>query len=799
MRKPVIIIVPVLFFAFALLVYWAVPGLAQNRPIRAHQGVSLYSSAVTTTLTFQQRVSPEASYTGAADAHIDNDHRIENFGDRPELRVNYDGRQKVLLRFALSGHIPSNAVVTAARLELYAYYRRSGRATDIGVYRVLRPWTESSTTWNEPWQIAGCNGDNDRESEYSALATFDYAPAWQAWDNGALKDLVQDWIHDPSNNHGLALVGSSTGSPEWWSLYSSDYGSTASEKARRPKLTVSYYLLPPTVTPTLLWTPTPVITESSVSGVAWRDDNRNGQRNSGEPPMPGVTIVLQDSGYVEVDRRATAADGSYEFAALDPGSYVLTKVDPAGYQCTRPTGGPYSFSLAGGQRLTGLDFGFALPATITPTPTQSPTPTATGTATQTPTRTATPTNTPLGMPTWTPTRTPVLSPTPTSTEEATLTATSTRTPTATTGPSATPTATPDGTLENPIPVVCEGVYSGDTADYDDNIGDYGGECNTGLVLNGPEVVYALQVSYPMDSLSITLDTTADLALLLLSSPNPNDCLFIGGSAGLDDVAPGTYYIVVDGFGAGTYTMEVDCAPGPHETPTPTLSPTSGPTPTPTTSPTSGPTPTPTTSPTSGPTATPTASPTSGLTPTPTSTRPAGGPFTIYLPLVRKPPLEFLVNCGAENTYVDSARRPWRADKPYSAGSWGYVGDSLTWGTSRDITNTTDSPLYQTLRYAYGSFGYRFDVPNGTYEVELRFAEIHPPFDEEGQRVFDVQIEGQTVLNNLDVVAEAPGQFRALIRRFTVELADEQLNVTFVRDWVNGVENPIINALGVTKL
>ena len=128
-----------------------------------------------------------------------------------------------------------------------------------------------------------------------------------------------------------------------------------------------------------------------------------------------------------------------------------------------------------------------------------------------------------------------------------------------------------------------------------------------------------------------------------------------------------------------------------------------------------------------------------------------------------------------------------------------MGDSLTWSTSRDVSNTSDPRLYRTLRYAFGSFGYRFDVPNGGYEVELRFAEVYPQFDEVGERVFDVQIEGQTVLDDFDVVAEAPGQLRALIRTFTVELRDEQLNVTFVRDWVNGVENPIINALRVIKL
>jgi hypothetical protein len=801
MRKLAFIIALVLLFALALLICLAMPGVAQDTPAVPRSGAHLHASAVTTTLIFQQGVSPDASYAGAADTHIDIDHSIENFGGDDLLRVNHDGRQKVLLRFDLSNYIPTGAVVTAARLELYAHSRRYGRTINVGLYKVLRPWTEDATTWNEPWQEPGCEPPSDREAEYIAVATFRYTKAWQVWDNDPLKDLVQEWVHHPSSNYGVVLVGLPTGNPDWWTLYSSDYGNTAGETSKRPMLTVSYYVPPPTATPTATRTPTQVVTEGSVAGMAWRDQNRNRVRDPGEPPMPGVTIVLQDSGYVEVDRRRTLADGSYEFAALDPGNYVLTKVNPVGHDCTHPPGGVYIFSLAG-ERLTGFDFGFALPPTATPTPTQSPTPTNTSTPTRTPTRTATPTITPTGMPTWTPTRTPVFSPTPTSTSTQGVapTPTATETPTGTVGPSPTPTGVPAGTLEDPIPVVCERAYSGDTTDYHDNIRDYG-ECFSGL--QGPEVVYVLQVSYRMDYVSIQLDTQAALALFVLPSPNPNDCLDMGGSVLLPDVDPGTYYIVVDGFAAGAYRMEIRCYPPVQVTPTatrtPTASPTSGPSPTPTVSPTWGPSPTPTVSPTGGASPTPTVSPTSGPSPTPTSTRTPGGPSTIYLPIVYKPPLEFLVDCGAQNEYVDSTRRRWLADKPYAAGEWGYVGDSLTWSTSRDVSNTSDPRLYWTLRYAFGSFGYRFDVPNGRYEVELRFAEVYPQFDEVGERVFDVQIEGQTVLDNLDVVAEAPGQFRALIKTFTVELRDEQLNVTFVRDWVNGVENPIINALRVIKL
>jgi hypothetical protein len=171
---------------------------------------------------------------------------------------------------------------------------------------------------------------------------------------------------------------------------------------------------------------------------------------------------------------------------------------------------------------------------------------------------------------------------------------------------------------------------------------------------------------------------------------------------------------------------------------------------------------------------------------------------MYFPIVHKPAIEVFVNCGADAHYVDSFGRHWSADREYTAGSWGYVSGTLAWATGREIEGTEDGRLYQTQRYGDGgSFAYRFDVPNGRYEVELRFAEIF--FDEPGERIFDVWIEGQTLLDDFDVVDQAEGPFRALIRTFTVELDDEQLNVRFARDWVNGIENPIINALRVTKI
>ncbi len=72
------------------------------------------------------------------------------------------------------------------------------------------------------------------------------------------------------------------------------------------------------------------------------------------------------------------------------------------------------------------------------------------------------------------------------------------------------------------------------------------------------------------------------------------------------------------------------------------------------------------------------------------------------------------------------------------------------GAVRPIANTDHPRLYQTCRYNFA--GYDWEIPNGRYRVTLRFCEPH--FNNAGQRVFDVTLQGKTVIEDLDLFAEA---------------------------------------------
>jgi beta-galactosidase len=162
--------------------------------------------------------------------------------------------------------------------------------------------------------------------------------------------------------------------------------------------------------------------------------------------------------------------------------------------------------------------------------------------------------------------------------------------------------------------------------------------------------------------------------------------------------------------------------------------------------------------------------------------------------------EIAVNAGGNTAYTDPQGLVWQADQPYAAGGWGYVdGKSPSedhWkavpGVMRpDILGTTEDPLYQAFRR--GMDAYRFDIPDGDYELELRFAEYFP--NAPGLRIFRVTCNGQTLIDKLDL-GETPGPRRALSRTFiTRAAAGKGLEVRF--DAI--VAKPVVSALRVRRI
>jgi hypothetical protein len=189
------------------------------------------------------------------------------------------------------------------------------------------------------------------------------------------------------------------------------------------------------------------------------------------------------------------------------------------------------------------------------------------------------------------------------------------------------------------------------------------------------------------------------------------------------------------------------------------------------------------------TGTPTQTNTPGPTWTPTQTRTATA--TMAAALYQK-----AVNVGGA-LYVDGAGVSWLRDQAFTAGGWGYVNplppvlSSMTYVNAHAIAGTSIPTIYQSERFSLAA--YRFTVPNGVYSVQLKFAEIYP-YTQATKRVFDVAIEGTTVLPNLDVTASV-GLFKALDYTFMATVSDGLLSI----DFTPRVGYPKINAIMVTSV
>jgi hypothetical protein len=142
----------------------------------------------------------------------------------------------------------------------------------------------------------------------------------------------------------------------------------------------------------------------------------------------------------------------------------------------------------------------------------------------------------------------------------------------------------------------------------------------------------------------------------------------------------------------------------------------------------------------------------------------------------------LPGCSTESQAGQDAPAP---DQPRQArtdvGHYGYVGGvhAATRDKEMDIpVEGTDFPqLYNSMRTAPGR--YVIELPNGTYQVRLHFLQALREGKADPAGSVDVRIEGKDLEQNLpvsDMRFDSAEKFRALVKQYTVQVSDEQLDV-----------------------
>jgi glucose/arabinose dehydrogenase len=143
-----------------------------------------------------------------------------------------------------------------------------------------------------------------------------------------------------------------------------------------------------------------------------------------------------------------------------------------------------------------------------------------------------------------------------------------------------------------------------------------------------------------------------------------------------------------------------------------------------------------------------------------------------------------VNAGGP-AYMDPQRQTWSADSGY-ANSYAYYNP-------RRVSSTVTPAIYGLARIGEGVLAYRFVVPNGQYNLTLKFAEIHPEAQASGRRMFDIYVNGVNVQPRWDVFAITGGGWIAIDRTYPTTVTRGEIEVMLVP--IAG--QPMLNALEIT--
>ena len=145
-------------------------------------------------------------------------------------------------------------------------------------------------------------------------------------------------------------------------------------------------------------------------------------------------------------------------------------------------------------------------------------------------------------------------------------------------------------------------------------------------------------------------------------------------------------------------------------------------------------------------------------------------FFVCLPAAAQTQQPVRVKAGGA-AYTDSKAQVWSADFGFNGGLVSKIAGA--------VNGTADPALYQGGRMPgdTGPLLYTFPVTNGSYHVNLYFAEINPSDAFVGGRVFSVKLQGAMVFQNLDIFA-AVGANTPLIKGTDISVTSGSVQIEF---------------------
>ena len=99
-------------------------------------------------------------------------------------------------------------------------------------------------------------------------------------------------------------------------------------------------------------------------------------------------------------------------------------------------------------------------------------------------------------------------------------------------------------------------------------------------------------------------------------------------------------------------------------------------------------------------------------------------------------------------------------------------------------NVRDKEIYYTERYSTSTFTYKIPLPPGIYVLNFKFSEVY--FDAANQKVFDVNIGADHVIQALDIYSKV-GKYKGYDEFFDIEVKNDKVIVKG-KEMRNGYED-----------
>ena len=156
-----------------------------------------------------------------------------------------------------------------------------------------------------------------------------------------------------------------------------------------------------------------------------------------------------------------------------------------------------------------------------------------------------------------------------------------------------------------------------------------------------------------------------------------------------------------------------------------------------------------------------------------------------------------INAGGPAALDFLGDQIWGSDKEY-----GFVaGNFQTISSELDIQNTENDIIYSSSLNRVAS--YKVRLKPGVYTLKMLFSENH--YDDPGDRIFDITIEDNLAVNDLDVLSYEQPQTAYIISLNNIEVLDGALDIYLSSDiygigytdagpFINGIEIYLENSL-----